>query len=165
MTKAQWILNDAGFARRPQNSFVRHCEVGLAGQGSFAILQVVIVELEKGGFEAFAKTDNDADGPSYIYKSTPIGTFETPEEAIAACTEWEAIENGKRILMPENYRKKEVGVDWISVQKGLHLSGRNMGKTAAAMAAIGKAIHDAQAGETMQIISKSMLKPNDKDKP
>lgn len=165
------MLNDAGFARRPKNSFVRRCEVGLDEQGSFAILQLVIVELEKGGFDAFAKTDNDADGPSYIYKSTPIGTFETAEEAIATCEEWEAIENGKRILMPEQYRKKDIGVDWINgpclaVPYSLHqisAAARQSGKT---FAAVGEALQKGLSLEMLNIISDLKLKPNhDEEKP
>ncbi len=156
------IFLPAGFSILNASIVLRDFEVGDRDQGSFERGTFKIVYTGAVFRSEVRLASWNPDGVMMT-----IGESHTEETAIRACEEWEAIENGKRILMPEQYRKKDIGVDWIkSVPYSLHqisAAARQSGKT---FAAVGEALQKGLSLEMLNIISDLKLKPNhDEEKP
>ncbi len=160
------IFLPAGFSILNASIVLRDFEVGDRDQGSFERGTFKIVYTGAVFRSEVRLASWNSDGVMMT-----IGESHTEETAIRACEEWEAVENGKRILMPEQYRKKDIGVDWINgpclaVPYSLHqisAAARQSGKT---FAAVGEALQKGLSLEMLNIISDLKLKPNhDEEKP
>jgi hypothetical protein len=106
----------------------RGLEVGSMDEGSHDSGEFRITAITGVGLRAEAKLDSWRSEGAHQF----VGYFDTEEEAIKACEEWEAVENGKRILMPEKYRNRPLP-DAIEFAKSIAIASSQMGKTAAAM--------------------------------